>query len=262
VRLGALVTNSILYPIVRALYGRRIDFPMAIDLCFSAQFVDRLLQLDPKTRRPRSQQWIITEAICADMKVCQVNLPMEPPRPPESTDVSSILSAVLGRLFQDLERNAAFWQRSNRSQAVPTFGDSTRKVEDEPAVDVQPMIETFQLGYRNLREIWTVALSPATFLELKKLATQSASAFRMPDDLWVRIVYDFALAHRQRSINREHLLRAMTPLYLAWVASFALEIKDASPTESQYSVERLALAYEKQKPYLLSRWRWPDRFNP
>jgi hypothetical protein len=27
-------------------------------------------------------------------------------------------------------------------------------------------------------------------------------------------------------------------------------------------IERLALAYEAQKPYLISRWRWPDRFTP
>ena len=124
------------------------------------------------------------------------------------------------------------------------------------------MIETFQLGYRNLREIWTVALPPATFLELKKLTLLPAGSFRMPDDLWVRIVYDFALAHRQRAINREHLLRAMTPLYLAWVASYASEAKVASLAQCQSGLERLALSYEKQKPYLLSRWRWPDRFNP
>jgi len=261
-RLGSLITSSIIYPVVRALYGKRIQFPMATDLCFSAQFVDHLLQPDPKTRLPRSQQWITTEAICGGFKVCQVNVPAEPPRPPESTDVSSILASVLGRLFLDLERSATFWQKSTGSQSVPTFGEPLRKEEEEAAVDVQRMIETFQLGYRNLREIWTIALPPGTFLELKKLTTLTAAGFRMPDDLWVRVVYDFALAHRQRAINREHLLRAMTPLYLAWVASYAAEIRDVSPAGYQNILERLALAYERQKPYLLSRWRWPDRFNP
>jgi hypothetical protein len=262
VKLGSLVNSSIIYPAVRALYGKRIHFSMAIDLSFSASFVDRLLQLDPKTRRPRCHQWIAIEAINAGLKICEANLPMEPPRPPESTDVSSILAMVLGRLFQDLERNATVWQRSNGSQNVPAFGTLLRKEEDEVTVEVQPMIETFQLGYRNLREIWTVALPPATFLELKKMTALAGNSFRMPDELWVRIVYDFALAYRQRAINREHLLRAMTPLYLAWVASHALEIRSASNADHQYVLERLALAFEKEKPYLLSRWRWPDRFNP
>jgi hypothetical protein len=261
-KLGALINSSIIFPVVRALYGKRIHFPMAIDLCFSSRFVERLVQTDPQTQRPRSQQWIASEAIRSGMRVCQVNLPMDTPRPPESADVSSILSVVVGRLFQDLERNAAFWQKANISQNVAVFGEPAHKTEEPAVVDVQPMIENFQLGYRNLREIWSVAMPPGTFLEVKKLAGTTAADFRMPDDLWVRVVYDFALSFRQRAINREHLLRAMTPLYLAWVASYASESKDASLAESRLILDRLALAYEKQKPYLLSRWRWPDRFNP
>jgi hypothetical protein len=27
-------------------------------------------------------------------------------------------------------------------------------------------------------------------------------------------------------------------------------------------LESLSLAYEAGKSYLVSRWRWPDRFNP
>jgi glucosylglycerate synthase len=262
-KLGALVNSSIICPMTRALYGRQIHFPMAVDLGFSSQFVDRLLQTDPQTRQLRSTQWIASEAISAGLPVCQVSLPMEIPRPPDSTDLSSILATILGRLFADLERNTSFWQRSSGSQLVPTFGTPGTRDEDEVApVDVQRMIDTFQLGYRNLAEIWGVALPPGTLVALKKLTKMTMSEFRMADDLWVRVVYDFALAHRQRAINREHLLRAMTPLYLAWVASYALETKDRSITDFQNRLERLALAYESQKPYLLSRWRWPDRFNP
>jgi len=261
-KLGALINNSIIYPITRALYGKRIHFPMAIDLCLSGQFAKRLLQPDPSTRQPRSLQWIASQAIRGGEQVCQVNLPIEPPLPQDSPELSSILAVVLGRLFLDMERNASFWQRSNGSQSVPAFGEPHSKAEETGTVDVQRMIEAFQLAFRNLSEIWGIALPPATFLELKKLTKTAQSEFRLPDDLWVRIVYDFALSHRQRSINRDHLLRAMTPLYLAWVASYALEVMDLAGDGFQARLDRLALAYEKQKPYLLSRWRWPDRFNP
>jgi len=89
-----------------------------------------------------------------------------------------------------------------------------------------------------------------------------ADQFRMPDDLWVRIVYDFALGHRLQTINRDHLLRSLTPLYLGWIASYALQIETAGPVEIDSWIERLSRAYETNKPYLVSRWRWPDRFNP
>ena len=65
-----------------------------------------------------------------------------------------------------------------------------------------------------------------------------------------------------RVISRTHLLGALTPLYLGWVASYALEVANCSAADAEQRLERLARAYEDGKPYLLSRWRWPDRFNP
>jgi glucosylglycerate synthase len=35
-----------------------------------------------------------------------------------------------------------------------------------------------------------------------------------------------------------------------------------SASAVQHRIERLCEAYEAGKPYLVSRWRWPDRFNP
>ena len=74
-KLGTLINSSILYPVTRALYGKRIHFPMALDLALSGQLVDRLLQPEPTTRQPRSLQWIAGQAIRAGEQVCQVNLP-------------------------------------------------------------------------------------------------------------------------------------------------------------------------------------------
>jgi hypothetical protein len=80
--------------------------------------------------------------------------------------------------------------------------------------------------------------------------------------MWAKIVYDFALGHRLRTISRDHLLKSITPLYLGWIASYALEVQTAGPAEVESRIERLCQAYEDNKPYLVSRWRWPDRFNP
>jgi hypothetical protein len=70
------------------------------------------------------------------------------------------------------------------------------------------------------------------------------------------------LAHRLRSINRAHIFGALTPLYLGWAASYALEIGTATSAIADARTEKLAVAFETDKSYLLSRWRWPDRFNP
>lgn len=107
-----------------------------------------------------------------------------------------------------------------------------------------------------------MVLPPATLMDLKRMSLQSAERIQFDDSLWARVVYDFALAWRSRTIDREHLLRALTPLYLGWVASWVNAVRETSAEEAQDRIEKLCLAYEAQKAYLISRWRWPDRFNP
>jgi hypothetical protein len=91
---------------------------------------------------------------------------------------------------------------------------------------------------------------------------QAEHEFRFADELWARTIYDFAVAHRLRHIGRDHLLRALTPLYMAWIADFIRSVKDSDESQVESRIEQLCIAYELQKPYLISRWRWPDRFMP
>jgi hypothetical protein len=122
------------------------------------------------------------------------------------------------------------------------------------------MLETFYLAYTNLQEIWSLVLPPNSLLGIKRLSLMGAENFHMPDALWTRIVYDFILAYRLRTINRGHLLGALTPLYLAWVASHLILVNGGTAPETH--IQQLAATFENDKPYLVSRWRWPDRFTP
>ena len=115
----------------------------------------------------------------------------------------------------------------------------------EAAADIAPMLDSFRLAYTNLREIWSLVLPPNSLLGLKRLSITDAATFRMPDNLWARIVFDFLLAYRLRTINRGHLLGALTPLYLAWAASH-INIT-ASGTNSEQHIEAVAAAFEADK---------------
>ena len=260
-RFEALLQSGVVTPAVRALYGKRIRFPIGIDFGISSRLVDRQLQASAEGRGG-IPLWLASDAVTAGFQVGQSQLGISIPAPKDPPEVSAAVAQVLGTLFLDIDRNASYWQKIRGSQSVPTFGTGGIAADEPGAVDVSRIIETFQLGYRNLRDVWGAVLPPATLLELKRLTSLAASSFRLPDDLWARIVYDFALAHRLRIMNRDHLLRAMTPVYLAWVASYTIEVGTAAPTAIEYRLERLGAAFESQKPYLVSRWRWPDRFNP
>jgi hypothetical protein len=262
-KFDGLLNSGILAPLTRALYGRRGRYPLAPDFCLAGK---TLPDVETAVQRAITQGqpllWPATEGALRDYKMCQVQVGTRHAPPADGVDLSTILTQTVGSLFLDVASNASTWQRVRGSQAVETLGVAVSPPASAAAVDTTPMLETFQLGYRNLQEVWSLVLPPVTLLELKRLARPNPDRFHMPDELWVRVVYDFALAYRLRTISRAHLLGALAPLYLGWVASYALEVGNAGPAEADQRLEKLARAYEEGKPYLLSRWRWPDRFNP
>lgn len=258
-----LLSLSILAPLTRALYGKRVRFPLAPDFAISSQFLPALEQpLQRITSQGQTLFWPATEAALRNRKICEVHLDAHHQAAGDNVDLSTVLSQTVAPLFAEMEANAPQWQRTRGSQPIEIFGTLPAQAPDTSVVDARPMIETFNIGFHNLQEVWAPVLPPVSLLELKRMSRMSPELFRMPDDLWVRIVYDFALAYRLRTLNRSHLLGALTPLYLGWVASYALEAAKLRRHELEQRVERLARAYEEGKPYLLSRWRWPDRFNP
>jgi glucosylglycerate synthase len=262
-KFDGLLNSSIMAPLTRALYGRRVRFPLAPDFCVSGKMIPELeLALQRTTAQGQTLFWPATEAAIRDRRICQVHVDTQHLPAADGIDLSTVLSQTVGPLFAEMMTNAALWQRVRGSQAVETSGVAVTPPADGAAADTTPMLETFQLGFRNLQEVWSLVLPPVTLLELKRLARPGTDRFHLPDELWVRIVYDFSLAYRLRTISRTHLLGALTPLYLGWVASYALEVGNASAAEAEQRLEKLARAYEEGKPYLLSRWRWPDRFNP
>ena len=258
---AGLVNSAILYPLTRALFAAGARFPLAIDLGLSPRMAERLAlaaQRFAATSQADSLVWPANEAALAGFSVLEIDAGERKLPQPTDPDVNAILAQVTGSLFADIEAKAAFWQRPRRPSAAHNFNKPYAPKDGLP--DIAPMLEAFHLAYTNLREIWSLVLPPQSLLGLKRLSVAEPASFRMPENLWARIVYDFLLAYRLRTLNRGHLLGALIPLYLAWVASHINIL--ASGVNPERHIEAVAAAFEAEKPYLVSRWRWPDRFNP
>jgi hypothetical protein len=258
---AGLVNSAILYPLTRALFACRVRFPFAVDLGLSlrmAQYLASAAKRPTSVSQTATLLWPINEAAVAGLTVKEFRVgPRTTPQPAES-DINAILVSVTGSLFADIDAKAAFWQRA-RQLPVPQY-PMPQEPPTEAGADITPMLDAFRLAYTNLQEIWSLVLPPNSLLGLKRLYVTEPAAFRMPESLWARIVFDFLLAYRLRTINRGHLLGALIPLYLAWVASH-INIT-TSGTGPERHIEAVASAFEADKPYLVARWRWPDRFNP
>lgn len=265
-RFDGLVTSGIVYPLLRVLYGKRVRQPMGGDFAVSAALAAHYLSpsvWSSDKGRVGVDLWMVTEALNRSFKVCQARVgAMSHVLRESSPDLSTTLAQVLTEIFDLTVRDVSIWQRLRGSEAMPILGVVQAVSPPVVALDPKKLIEAYCLGHKNLQSVWGVVLPPATMLVLKRMAAGQNGKFSFPDQAWVRTVFDFALGYRLRTMNRDHLLRAFTPLYLAWAASFATEMQEAGADEAEHRLEALCLAFEAEKPYLISRWRWPDRFNP
>jgi glucosylglycerate synthase len=262
----ALFNSAILYPVTRSLFSHHVRFPLPIDAALSARMAERLATAAQRLTangQGDALVWPVTEAAVAGYSVRDVAGEPRTLPTPSADDINFLLANVAGSLFADVEAKAAFWQRARLITTPPRVSSyATHPMQHDPnPLDLAPMIESFRNAYTNLRELWSLVLPPNSLLALKKLSIAPAENFRMPEALWARTVYDFLLAYRLRTINRGHLLGALTPLYLAWVASH-LHLIDGDSSLAEQHIEATAAAFEADKPYIVARWRWPDRFNP
>jgi len=264
-RLEGLLATGLAAPLTRALFGARLRQPLGREIALSRQAVEQLLleqawRTDPGPAG--ADLWVITKALAREARICESFLGARPPPAGPPPDVAHALARVLRTLFQEMEALAPRWQRVRGSSAVATFGDP--RFPDEPATPpaVGPLVSAFVQGWRDLGPLWAMVLPPQTLLGLQRLRTDPPEAFRLGDDAWARIVYDFAVAWRQKVMDRGQLLLSMTPLYLGWAASWASEIGALDAAAADARVDGLGQAFELEKRYLISRWRWPDRFSP
>lgn len=253
------ITNSIVYPLTRALYGQRIRQPIGGDFGFSGQLAGHYLDQnvwESDVARFGIDIWMTTEAVASGARVCQsfLGAKIHNPKDP-AADLAAMLMQVLGAVFALMEAHHGVWVGLEGSNPVKLFGFRYEVGVEPVHVNVERMIEHFQLGLADLQPVWRQVLREETLAGLLPLKAVPPQQFRIPDDLWVRVVYDAALAYHDRVMPREHLLKALTPLYLGRTATFVLETQALTTTEAERRIEQLCDAFEKQKPYLVERWK-------
>jgi hypothetical protein len=252
------ITNSIVYPLTRALYGQDVRQPIGGDFGFSGRLAAHFVRKpvwETSVARFGIDIWMTTTALAEGFKVCQsfLGAKIHDAKDP-GADLQAMLVEVVSAVFDLMATHAERWRRVDTVVEVPLFG-FPHGVGLEPVhVNVERMLGVFRQGARDLREIWEEALPAETLREVAALAAREEVLFSFPDPLWARVVLDFALAYRRRALPPEQLLRSLVPLYLGRTASFVRRMERASAEEVEATIGALADEFLRQKPYLRERW--------
>jgi len=252
------ITNSIVYPLTRALYGRRIRQPIGGEFGMSGRLAGHYLTQDvwsTDVARYGIDIWMTTTAIAENFQVCQSYLgaKIHDAKDPGS-DLSAMLVQVVGSIFGLIETYDAVWQNVTASKPAQLFGFPFEVGLEPVPINVGRMIASFQQGVRDLQPIYEKASGAEQLERLRACAALAPGEFALADDLWVKIVYGFAIAYHRRALDRQHLVKSLTPLYLGWVASFARQTENETAAQVEDRIEKLCLVYEQLKPYLAEQW--------
>jgi hypothetical protein len=200
--------------------------------------------------------WIIGTAIGAGLAVHEARLGRwRVESNTRTTDLPTMVAQTLGAAFAMMEEYEDLWLATESGPPLPVDGSPVLPSDETVQIDVERMVAAFGRGLRDLGTIWEQVLAPETYGDVLSLDIEDLTRFRFPDDLWARVVYDFALGYHWSVVYRDHLLRSLVPLYLGRTAAFVLATRQRDAAAVESGLDAVAAAFARQKPYLVDRWR-------
>lgn len=261
------ITNSIVYPLTRALYGRRVRQPIGGDFGFSRRIAKTFLTKDvwgTDVARYGIDIWMTTIAINEGFKICQsfLGAKIHDAKDP-SQSLGPMFQQVVGTLFFLMTQYKDNWKKVTGSRPTAIYGFRSEVPPEPVPVNLALMVEKFKAGVEQNRDYWYSILPEGRVKEIEKAASLPVEEFTFPMQLWVKVVYDFAVAYKKAKENVPSdeqgdvigkLILSMVPLYFARTASFVLETKDMPTREAEDVIESVCDEFERTKPYLIERW--------
>lgn len=258
------ITNSIVYPLTRTLYGLRVRQPIGGDFGISPDLMNRYLEKDvweTDIARFGVDIWMTTVAIAERFRVCEsfLGAKLHDAKDP-ATDLSAMLEQVVSSVFFLMEEYEDVWRLKSETSSVPLFGFHFDVGLDPIAVNTDRMIREFRRGSDELQDVWRLAFRPETLAAILKVAREeiSGKSFHLNDALWVKVLYELSSAYTSSPHVRPQLMRSLAPLYWGRVASFVQETEDLASSEVENRIEQLCQTFERFKPYLAMLWQGRD----
>jgi glucosylglycerate synthase len=254
------ITNSIAYPLSRALYGRRVRQPIGGDFGFSGNLAKIYLEteiLDDAVRSFGIDIWMTTIAMNQQLKVCQscIGRPKEHRNKDLFATIYPMFRQEVGTLFSLMKRLDSNWRRVKYSKPTAINGVGSGETEFPPKVDIDTLTlwNYFHDGFRQYNEVWKKVLSPDIYVKLHEIKEITLDLFTFPTDLWARILYDWAVAYRDAK-DTGSLMDALVPLYFGKTLSFIRKTEKMTTQQTEAAIEEECMVFESTKPYLIRKW--------
>ncbi|MDD5748412.1 MAG: hypothetical protein PHP64_05120 [Actinomycetota bacterium] len=257
------ITNSIAYPLTRALYGTRVRQPIGGEFGFSGELANLYSGRDVwKTDIARFgiDIWMTTVAIAEGFRVCQssMGIKLHNNKDPGS-DLGSMFRQVTGTIFGLMKAYRERWIKVKGSVPAPVLGEECKEEPGGGGVSYENLLDHFRKGFEELAAAWKSIMRAENFAQVSHAYNLGDEEFEFTSSLWARTVYDFAIAFNFYPLDKTRVVDALLPIFCARTAYFMRKTMKLSSFESEIEVERTAETFEVLKGYLRAYWLEAER---
>lgn len=254
------ITKNLAYPLISVLYGKKILQPIGGDFGFSAKIAGKYIEKnvwETDIARFGIDIFMTTLAVAENFKVCQTYLGSKIHDPKDPRGLGPMFTQVSSTIFSLMKTYEYVWKENKSLKNVPIiYKNGKTLTPGDILVNPQALISEFQKRFRKYKYYYSHILYQSHLEKLNFLAKEKdLDKFRLPMDLWAKLVYDFAVEANESAVDKKFLFDAFTALYFAQVASYILDVQNLNDKETEKFTEKILETFQSNRTYLFRRWR-------
>lgn len=257
----ATLSSSIVYPLLRCLYGRRVRQANVGDYGFSPKLLD--MYLNPPFWSSAVENygidiWMTNMAMAARVPIVQAF--MGAPKLHRVKDPHAhltVFTQVVSTIFELMRAYEGFWTQVKWSKPTALSGTDIHEMDTPLPVDINAarLHERFTEGFDTHKEVLVKMFDQTVVPKLQEIRSLDLQRFSFPAQTWATILFDAAAVYKRINADeREKLMESLLPLYLGKVLSFVRKTERMSLQQAEEYIENECMIFEENKPYIIKVW--------
>ena len=251
-----VITNNLVYPFTRALYGLDVRQPIAGEFGLSKNLYEVLRNHPLFPPDFGVDIFIVTVAAAKEMKVkeglysLKIHESTTRYLEPEKLLIP-MFKKVTGSMFELARYYEDYWKYRPLTKTKTYYRNCYSKRPIPVKVDIEKLQHMFMTEYTTKKEALARFLPQNILTALSDTVDQQKI---LAAELWADIVYNFTAAYKQatNASEKQDILDLFKTLWIRRFVSYTIETKDMDINETEVFLQKQAEVFEEKLPYLRS----------
>ena len=254
-----VITNNLVYPFTRALYGIDIRQPIAGEYAISRNLYELLREHPLFPPDFGIDIFILTVAAAEGMYVKEGLFSL---KIHESTthylEPEKFLIPMFRKVTGSMFNLAKYYKEHWKSKPPMWHAKYNRECFSQKPIPVRvnipKMKQSFETEFASSKKIMSYYLPEDIISELENIVTNNAN---FDSEIWIKIVYNYAAAwkHLESDSDKYLLLDSLKTLWIGRFVSYATEVKEMDINEAEVVIQKQAGLFEEKFDYLKSIYK-------